>query len=183
MTVRVKILIDLSHIFMTLREMSARSGRGLRFSFRRLHEAIVAGREQGPYCRIYHSLPPEGRQGYLTTEDEAYFRGMGYAAIALPLRVRSIECFDCGRIIPMYGEKSVDAALITGIFTIALQVSKPDRIVVVSGDSDMLEAIRIVQGLGTDVEVWGFTDHTSKYIRTDGGLLAPTALDTFVLSP
>jgi len=180
MTIRVNVLMDLSHIFMTLREMSAHSGRSLRFSFQSLHEAIVAGREQGAYCRIYHSIPPEGRQGYLQPQDRQFFTSMGYVSVEHPLKVRMLECFGCGHIIPVYREKSVDAALITGMFTIAFQVTPPDRIVIVSGDGDMLEAIRVVQALGIPVEVWGFDEHTNKQIRTDRALLAPTSLDAFV---
>ena len=73
----VNIFVDFSHIWMSLQEMARNGLNGGRISFRSLHHSIVEGREMGPYCAVYSSIPPAGQRAFFSGESSFEHRSYG----------------------------------------------------------------------------------------------------------
>lgn len=177
---RINIFVDYSHLWMSMQEMDHKRGSRPEMAFVRMHEGILSGGQPGPSCIVYRSAPPVGRTAFFSDEHERIFRELGYNIVAMPLSRRLTRCHRCGNRWQAYSEKTVDAALITGMFVAAMEMGKNDRIALVSGDADFLPALRALQTLGIQVEIWGFENHTSKHYKLDKSFRFRT-LDSFLI--
>lgn len=175
----VNIFVDFSHVWMSLQEMKGKGLNSGRLSFRELHESIISNRVMGPYCAVYSSIPPEGQQAFFSGESAETFRELRYKEVALPLKQKEMSCHRCGNSWQAFSEKTVDAALITGMFVAAINMTPDMSIALVSGDGDFLPATRAIMDMGIPVEIWGFRNHTTRRIRFDRSVQF-RPLDSFI---
>jgi len=158
---------------MTIRQMSGakmRDAASLTFDYNKMLDDILEESQLGEFSKLYLSRPPDGRTSYLSYEDEGVFHKRSIPVKRYDLKQRTIDCHGCARLITIYQEKPVDAALIVGMFKAALRAEPGDSIVLVSGDGDFLEATREILdpngGYGVPVQVYGFHDSTNRDFKT-----------------
>lgn len=161
----VQIFVDFSNLWMNIQ--SDGKGRRPQLPFEKLHNEIVLNREMGLFSTVYSSMPPQGRPAFFSEQHEEIFHQLGYKTVALPLKKRVMSCHQCSHQWYSFSEKTVDAALITGMFVAAMHMTPGDRIALVSGDGDFLPATRAIQDMGIEVEVWGFEKHTTGRFKKD----------------
>ena len=165
------IMIDGSHVVMTLREINSRRARvpAKDFDYDALISGLLGDAELGDQSAIYISRPPDSRKPYLATVDQELLRSRGLQVNRLNLKEREITCFCCENRWTIYQEKPVDAALIIGMFKAARVTGAGDSIVLVSGDGDFYDAVwEISENWGVPIQVYGFRAHSSeKYKRDD----------------
>ena len=181
------ILIDGSHVVMTLRQINNAS-KNARFPARSFdYDGLVSEAlgdyEVGDQSAIYISRPPDNRNPYLATVDQELLISRGLKVHRLDLKERKIACFCCDNTWTIYQEKPVDAALIIGMFKAARVTGRGDSIILVSGDGDFYDAVvEISDNWGVPIQIYGFRDHSSGKYKRDG-LFNFQELDQFLVRP
>ena len=144
-----------------------RGDEPIKFSFERLHEAILNNggkrRTIGKHSAIIHSKPPQGRRPFVSDADIRWLTSRGYEDITWELHSRQVECFDCGRRWYAHREKTVDAEIVTRMAYAGVEIDiNRELVVLISGDGDFVKMVKLLEQQGVRVEVWGFASNTSS---------------------
>lgn len=159
---RVAIFIDGSNIFHTAPKFAP----GFKVDYRKLIEKLVLGRNLvRPYFYGPHGIPPN--KGQIQFFDA--LRHSGINVKTSPLRRREYECSYCGEKLYTHIEKGVDVALVTDMLALAFQ-NTYDTAIVVSGDNDLVAAVKEIQRLGKRVEVAAFSVGMGKELKMTADL-------------
>ncbi len=146
---RVMLFVDGSNII----HSSQRFNKGFKVDYGKLKTTLVGNRQLvRPY--FFGSYDPNNKP------EQFYdaLRAFGYEVTVKPKRDRVMS----DRTISL--EKGVDVALVTKMLTHAFQGTY-DVAILVSGDSDYVEAVQVVKDRGKTVEIAGFKGSVGKELR------------------
>ncbi len=144
---RVMIFIDGSNIFKSIQNFSHETGRNFKIDYIKLRDYLCNGRDmiRSYYYGSEETESNSAHQGFLYKLKTA-----GFEVISKPLRVYINPDGEEEK-----WEKGIDIALTTDFISLAWE-NGFDTAVIVSGDSDYLEAIKRVKQKGKKVEVASF---------------------------
>jgi uncharacterized LabA/DUF88 family protein len=141
MTDRVVIFIDGSNLFWACKGFRS----DFRIDYGKLRDEIVGDRKLvRPYFYCGIGVPPTPEQ--IGFHDSLRFQG--FTVVTRPLKVRQHGAV----------EKGVDVALVTDMLKFAF-MNIYDVAILVSGDNDFAEAVKVVKDRGIRVEIVAF-EHT-----------------------
>ena len=156
---KVIIFIDGSNVFRSIQNYNRDAGKNFRIDYLKLAEAIREGRN---FIRSYYygseDVPSsEAHSGFLNK-----LRSSGFEVVSKPLRVY----------VGLDGvqtkfEKGIDVALATDFISLAWE-NGFDTAVIVSGDSDYVDAVKRVKQKGKKVEIASFKNSMASDMRTLG---------------
>jgi uncharacterized LabA/DUF88 family protein len=136
MTDKVLIFIDGSNLFWGGKNV------GIKIDYGKMRDILVKGRMLiRPYFYCAVGVPPDPDQ--IRFHDSLRYKG--FTVVTRPLKVRS-----SGMV-----EKGVDVALVTEMLKFAF-MKVCDTIILVSGDNDFCDAVKLVKDQGIRIEIAAF---------------------------
>lgn len=154
---KVMMFIDASNIWRALEVYNKDHGTNHRISYAKLRDKLVSGRRLiRPYyfCSRPSTTPPP-QMALLEG-----LRSQGFTVVDKILK----EVFDSNSGRTRRREKGVDVALVTYLISLAWEGAY-ETVIVVSGDSDLVEAIQCVKNKGKRVELASFRGALGREIR------------------
>jgi uncharacterized protein (TIGR00288 family) len=149
---RVMVFIDGSNMV----HSSQRFQKGFKIDYKKLVNVLVENRQLiRPY--FFGSYDPNKKVG------EKFYEALslqGFEIIKKPLRSRAIG--EGGEIRQL--EKGVDVALVTRLLSLAFEDTF-DVAIIVSGDTDYIDAIRVIKDLGKRVEIAAFKGSIGRDLK------------------
>lgn len=145
MSERVMVFIDGSNILWACKTLN------IKVDYKKLVDELVGNRRlirPNFYCSI--GVPPTPQQ--IKFHDSLRFQG--FNVITKPVKIRPKGAI----------EKGVDVALVTDMLKFAF-MNVYDVCILVSGDNDFAEAVRIVKDRGIRVEIAAFEHTISRELR------------------
>ena len=156
---RIMIFIDGSNVFRSILNYNEKRNDHFHIDYLKLRDELCAGRNM---IRTYYygseaASRGEGQKGF-----QEKLRSSGFEVVIKPLKsYQSPE----GREVKI--EKGLDIALATDFISLAWEGAF-DTAVIVSGDSDYMEAVRRVKQKGRKVEIASFRNSLAAEMRTVG---------------
>jgi len=156
---RVMIFVDGSNVFKSIGNLNRERGTEFRIDYLKLRDYLANGRNlvRTYYYGSENAPSSDSQRGFISV-----LRNSGFEVCLKPLRTYQ---GDDGRDIRV--EKGIDIALATDLVSLAWE-NAFDTAVIVSGDSDFLEAIRRVKQKGRKVEIVAFNASFSADMKTAG---------------
>ncbi|MCL4345438.1 MAG: NYN domain-containing protein [Candidatus Thermoplasmatota archaeon] len=156
---RVMIFIDGSNVFRSMGNYNIQNTETTRIDYIKLRDELCNGRN---FIRAYYYGSEDTSKGDAQKGFQDKMRSHGFEVIIKPLKV--IQTAD-GRKTPI--EKGIDIALATDLISLAWEGAF-DTAVIVSGDSDYVDAIKRVKQKGRKVEIASFRNSLASDMRTAG---------------
>lgn len=166
---KVNVFIDAANIFLGLEGRESLPGIRAKLDLPALHAGISQNLAPGS-LNLYISEPMNSWRPYFSWADEQELKQIGYRIIKLDRTPKSLRCPRCERSVNTFFEKTVDAALITGMLQASLKSSPGDWMVLVSGDSDFYAALAALRRGGFKTAVFGFPHNTSSMYTSKKGM-------------
>ncbi len=156
---RVMMFIDGSNVFRSIQNFNHETGKNFRIDYLKLRDYLCNGRD---FIRPYYYGSEDAESGPAYQGFLYKLKTAGFEVVSKPLRVY---------INPDGGEekweKGIDIALATDFISLAWE-NGFDTAIIVSGDSDYIEAIKRVKQKGKRVEVVSFRNSMGNEMRTVG---------------
>lgn len=155
---RVMIFIDGSNIFRSIGNLHEK-GIDFKIDYVKLRDLLAEGRDliRTYYYGSDNASPNDAQKGFLNV-----LRNNGFEVFTKTLKTFKGEDGKDHHV-----EKGIDIALATDLISLAWEKAF-DTAIVVSGDSDFLEAIRRVKQKGRRVEIAAFEGSLSAEMRVAG---------------
>ena len=163
---RVMIFIDGPNLY------AAKKPFGVKIDYFKLIRELAGGRRLvRPYFYTAYNPFSEEDKDQMMRFLSVLERG-GFSVKAFPLRMRE------GRLV----EKGVDVAIVTDMLVLAFR-NAYDTAILVSGDTDLVEAVRAIKAMGKRVEIAMFSHVVGEELRrsADGFIPLEEILDRITL--
>lgn len=156
---RVMIFIDGSNVFKSIKNYNRENQQEFKIDYFKLIDFLTNGRNLiRPYYYGSEDVPPNQSQtNYLNK-----LRFSGFEVVSKPLRSHTDKDGVLFKI-----EKGVDVSLATDFISLAWE-NAFDTAIIVSGDSDYIEAIKRVKQKGKKVEVVAFQNAIGSDLKMTG---------------
>ncbi|MGC8506494.1 MAG: NYN domain-containing protein [Thermoplasmata archaeon] len=156
---RVMVFIDGSNVFRSMLNYNAQNGDSFRIDYLKLRDELCAGRNM---IRAYYYGSEDSSRADAQKGFQEKLRSSGFEVVIRPLKTYQ---HDDGS--EFLIEKGLDIALATDFISLAWEGAF-DTAVIVSGDSDYMEAVRRVKQKGRRVEIASFRNSLAAEMRTVG---------------
>ncbi len=156
---RVMIFIDGSNVFRSLHNFNVQNTDAFKIDYIKLRDELCNGRN---LIRAYYYGSEDPSRGDAQKGFQDKLRSHGFEVVTKPLK--TFQTTD-GR--EGFIEKGIDIALATDLISLAWEGAF-DTAVIVSGDSDFVEAVRRVKQKGRKVEIASFRNSLAADMRMVG---------------
>lgn len=145
-----------------------KGSRDARIDYIRLRRSLQRWAAQGAHfdrCIFFNSaVPGDDKQERF----HQWMRDNGFETRLYDLKEMTVECSCCGERFSRQVQKGVDVGLCTAILELA---DDYHRVVILAGDGDFIDAIRVVKRKFKEVYVCGFQGSMSKEFREEANEL------------
>jgi uncharacterized LabA/DUF88 family protein len=153
------IFIDGSNVFRSMHNYNVQNNVSFRVDYMKLRDELCAGRNM---IRAYYYGSEDTSRADLQKGFLEKLKSNGFEVVIRPLKT-----YQTPSGVEYVSEKGLDIALATDFISLAWEGAF-DTAVIVSGDSDYMEAIKRVKQKGRKVEIASFRNSLAAEMRTAG---------------